>query len=284
METFGLAPANTSTTANNRRRDQENDNPGFYHDFQQEIVTNEIDNFSDVFQPGPPPPVNRAGRPPPLTAASPSPPPRLARQPYPYPAPPPPRYAEPLSYMNPLDKHHAEADVEVFQPPRTAGKVVAPSVAGPFETPRSLLRPPPPVPEDFFPGRPHQLGGEEPPSRPTYQEEENDEPIYGKLVSNPGLRAEEFGPRQDSVGGEGFFEIPKALKAKIPDRSYAAQTASVDGFQPRSPSAAVSGLSGPQRGPSGVAAPHGQVSVGESGLLMIKYYVQPPLQPSQTVP
>jgi hypothetical protein len=193
--------------------------------------------------------------------------------------------------MNPLDKHHAEADVEVFQPPKTAGKVFAPSVAGPFETPRSLHRPPPPVAEDFFPGRPHQLGGEEPPSRPTYQEEENDEPIYGKLVSNPGLRAEEFGPRQDSVGGEGFFEIPKALKARIPDRSYAAQTAAaaVDGFQPRSPSAAGSGLSGPQRGSSGVAAPHGQVSVLHGWdrvdlYIMIKYYVQSPLQPSPTVP
>ena len=53
--------------------------------------------------------------------------------------------------------------------------------------------------------------------RPSYKE---DEPIYGRLVSNSGLRAEDFGPRSlDEDRGtetEGFFEIPKALTQGSP--------------------------------------------------------------------
>jgi hypothetical protein len=246
MQTFSRAYTNSSSSSSRRveQGDSQNDNIGFYNDFQQEIVSNDMDAHfesprldmdgrvrADGFQPGPPQPRSRPPAPPP-------PAPRPVRQPYPYPqqpsSPPPVRYAEPLSYRNPLDTYHSDADVEVFD--KGSGP-------GPFETPRSFARPPPvPASQNFFspkaagqqeqyqqPPQPqqqyrqqHQLVEE--PLRPSY---EQDEPIYGRQTFSPNFQDEDFRPlgHEEEEGGEegnrgaGFFEIPKALSKVSPQFS-----------------------------------------------------------------
>jgi hypothetical protein len=323
MQTFGLSGGANNSSA--RRRDDENDNPGFYNDFQEEIiVSNEISSNSNFeapreqrqnfFQPGPPPVSRSAGQPT-------GPPPRVVRQPYPYPgqsappAPPPPRYAEPLSYRNPLDTYHNDEDVEVFQQPPPPPKAVTVSAVvparGPFEAPRSPQRlQGAPAAEGFSPvrspgqlqqqqqqqqqrqqqqqqqqqqhqqqqqqqqqqGQQHQqqhhhqqhhqqqLQLDEEPVRPSYQQE--DEPIYGKLVSNPGFLADDFGPRsQREEERQGFFEIPRALAQPLNSFSSSglqAEDGIIPATGPRSPSqGADSGLS--QRGVNSGIATQSQV-------------------------